>query len=437
MSVGFIHAGPAELSRRPPRPAPAPLPARSPARMQGFLAPATGIMIMICPLTLALHEPVAWAAMALVFAALATAWVLAVGGPALAVPAPAVQPFLAAGAAMLAMPFLYHGLAGPGLARDTLPVAVAMGGAAAFLFTVVQAGHHGGGRIRPEHWLFLTALLFAAFDVIANEPGPPGHPGLSGPFPNRNGFALFLGYGILAGLHAGPFGQRPAPLTGLSRGLTGLVGWLAIGLLFLAAGLTLSRVGALSLVLALMVLAVLVPRPGRRAVGRAFAAAALFGTIAIAPLADRFGALARDMAIRRALFDQVIEMIRDQPLWGVGPGRFGQAYQQVMRPPVDTGRVWDHAHSGILNLWAEFGIIAGSVPLIGGLALIVWFAWRARASGDAAAATGAAALVLTAGHAATDFSVENPTNTVFLLTLVALALRGDRTPATPKEKSHV
>ncbi len=437
MMAKVIHAGPADLTRQPGHANVARAMSALPRSkwLRAAVLAVTYLIVILAPALPSLHEPIAWAGFALVSALLCIAWLVGPDRDRL-IRLPRTHSLgLWLGGVLMAAPWAYHALTGPGWERDGLPVAIAIAGSIAFLFAAIQAGRSDRIILNTSTWVFLVAVVVAGHSLLTGQTGPVGHPGLSGPFANRNSFALFLSFGILAGIYLRRAVQRDITLTGLARALSAALTWLGIGILFLCVGLTLSRVGTLSLVAGLMVLSLTARGRERRVTMRAFGVAAVFGALSIAPLAERFSALARDLATRRALYDQVIEMIRTEPVWGYGPGRFALVYQKILRPPVDPGRVWDHAHSGFLNLWVEFGVIAGSVPIIAGLFLAGWLlvrAWRHRC---AAAATGLAALVVTAGHALTDFSIENPANTVFLLALIALGFRPDRRP--DKGANHV
>src|SRR5690606_20634358 len=138
-------------------------------------------------------------------------------------------------------------------------------------------------------------------------------------------------------------------------------------------------------------------------------AAALFVAILFGPgTLDRLGSLENDANVRGDLYAQVLSMIAARPWLGYGGGSFELAYPLFHQWPVSPDRVWDKAHSTYLSLWAELGIIAGSLPLL----LLVLFGaaalrlYLARAADWAAPAIAVAVLAVAAIHSLVDFSLE-------------------------------
>lgn len=86
--------------------------------------------------------------------------------------------------------------------------------------------------------------------------------------------------------------------------------------------------------------------------------------------------------------------------------------------------VWEKAHSNYLSLWAEAGLVAGSLPLLAGLIAAAALARHAlsRRPGHALAIAGLGALALAALHSTVDFSLEIQANLFLLAALVALGL---------------
>lgn len=84
---------------------------------------------------------------------------------------------------------------------------------------------------------------------------------------------------------------------------------------------------------------------------------------------------------RRALLAQTaLDLVRARPLWGTGPGSFRLAFYAA-RPPAmqrleaETGETAVHAHSDVLELAAELGLI-GVVLGLAGLMAVARIAWR-------------------------------------------------------------
>ncbi|MGA7614460.1 MAG: O-antigen ligase family protein [Thermoanaerobaculia bacterium] len=71
-----------------------------------------------------------------------------------------------------------------------------------------------------------------------------------------------------------------------------------------------------------------------------------------------------------------IEMIRDHPLFGVGPSNVKEVYPLYRKPDAPRFRV-PHLHDNVIQIWAERGIVA----LAGYLALVAMFlsiCWKGR-----------------------------------------------------------
>ncbi|MGJ8584378.1 MAG: O-antigen ligase family protein [Marinosulfonomonas sp.] len=141
-------------------------------------------------------------------------------------------------------------------------------------------------------------------------------------------------------------------------------------------------------------------------------------------LTERFLHIPGAATTRLELYRQVLEMIRTRPLFGFGNDSFPLAFQMFHAPPVSAGFVWDKAHSTYLTLWAEMGVIIGSLPIIsGGIAAnALWRKTRNQRQAPPLAVAALGALTLAALHSLFDFSLEIQANMFALLTLVALGL---------------
>lgn len=379
-------------------------------------------LVLLSPLTMALFEPLVWAGLACLLAMIAAVFVVLTGDNRSVLPAGRSGAAVLALLTLTALPFLSSTLAGAAFPRETAPVALAIVAAALFLGLTCHSANSHRARDLMTAWLFAGAVIVAAASVLGGRAGPPGHPGLTGPFANHNALALYLGLGMMAGLGlrlSDPAGDLAPPL---ARRLTGLVHWLGIGLIGLALLASLSRVGAAAALAGLACLTALAPRGRRRAPARALVVSTLLGAFAAPALIDRFFRLGPDIDGRRELYAQVVDLIRNAPVLGYGPGHFARAFEAVEHPPVDPGRVWAHAHSSVLNALVELGPLVGALPFLAALVVFVRLTRRALRHSDARAATAAAALVLAGCHAVTDFSLENPPDTLVLLMLVGIGL---------------
>ena len=129
-----------------------------------------------------------------------------------------------------------------------------------------------------------------------------------------------------------------------------------------------------------------------------------------------------DSQDRVSLYVQVIDLIRQQPLTGVGLDVFETAFQGVHRTPMSPDLAWDRAHSTYLALWAEMGLIVGSIPPLICLIIAVTLITRfMRAKRDFVfVAIALSAITLGAIHSLVDFSLEIAANVYVFLALVAL-----------------
>src|SRR4051794_23155966 len=111
------------------------------------------------------------------------------------------------------------------------------------------------------------------------------------------------------------------------------------------------------------------------------------GAAAIAVLAGGCGSDATATYGRAEEWQATIDVIRDNPLWGVGLGRLGAVLQA--QDPQSSAR---HAHNLFLTWWAE----AGTGALIAWVwlyLLLLWRSLRAALRGSAAARAGLVALL--------------------------------------------
>jgi O-antigen ligase len=260
--------------------------------------------------------------------------------------------------------------------------------------------------------------------------------GTFGPFVNRNHFAGFLAMG--AGLAGGLLVARGARRE-----------WLALyasAALCCGAGIVLSasRGGVLALAAETVFLALAAaPVFGADSVrtGALRAAAALvLGLAAIAgaaglvgseKLAENFAQTGADWQTetpaserysRRDIWGATIQMIKDQPLTGVGLGAFPFAYTRY-DPSSGAQRV-EQAHNDYLQIVADAGVLGGVLALVF-LLLLFGRGFQAAAARDRpqrALAIGAlAGCFAIAIHSFVDFNLQITANAQLFLALAALA----------------
>lgn len=251
----------------------------------------------------------------------------------------------------------------------------------------------------------------------------------TGTFVNRNSFATFLAFGLVLGTaligetirHAAE--TRRLPMANIMVSVVGL------GLLLAALYLTQSRMGvAAGLAGSFVVLFGSAIKAGRTAlqvtVIVAVAVAGLGSVLFGAGLVERLGSVERDFDVRTALYMQIGEMIAARPFLGFGGGSFEVAFPLFHQLAVSPDLVWDKAHSTYLALWTEYGVIAGSLPLLAvgviaiRCAVLIW----TRQSDWLLPLAALGVTVTAALHSLVDFSLEIQANALLFAGLLALGL---------------
>jgi hypothetical protein len=207
------------------------------------------------------------------------------------------------------------------------------------------------------------------------EPPSGSIPRATGTFSNPN---ILAGYLLLLL----PVGVMASAYVARVRGLWAAVA-LGGGFGFLAIVFTFSRAAVLMSLVAIG-LGVLVSDVRHR---RWLILVVVLLGVAIATLAGSCGSESTASYGRTEEWKQTFEVIRDNPVWGVGLGRLGFVLQS--ENPASTAR---HAHNLWLTWWAEAGTGAFIAWVWLALALL-WRSLRAALRGSATARTGLVALV--------------------------------------------
>lgn len=404
--------------------------------MEGWLLRLGLAAVVLAPLPLGSYRPWAWQGLAAVFALLAAAqamltavgrertaaalppvavglWAVALAWAAVqaASPWPAVRPELwAEAAAALGQPPAPRASLDPAATRQGL-LRLLTWTAAAWLFAQWAASRRRAALVLAvvgwagAAWAALALVLLAAGDRLPFA-AKTLHLGFAtGPFPNRNTLALWLGMSLCALLAAAVQRQvwrRPAAAAWLLAALTTAAALLA----------TQSRAGIVAAAAGLLVTAGRLWRP-RPAVAAA-AAVVLAAAIALSPVGVRLASTSADAAAnpRLTVWATTLEGIADAPLTGIGLGAFPDAFAE--RRPRALLHPWAQAHNVYLELAWELGLPA-TAALLAALALI---GWRLLRSPSATAAAGLGALTAAALHALADFSPQVPAAALLLATLM-------------------
>ncbi len=290
--------------------------------------------------------------------------------------------------------------------------------------------------------LFLVVALHAGYGLIALTqlgdtfllaPKIAYLGSATGTFVNRNSFATFLAIGCTLGVSLtiqDAFRGGAAPWRINSGVLFDAMGVVVIGTTLVA---TQSRAGAFAGLCGTVFAAALLLAPRMR-LGRFVTIIALSVPVLLVllfflhgeGLLDRLGAQGLSSNSRLELYRQVVGMIFTRPFLGFGGGAFETAFTLFHEPSLSPEVRWDHAHSSYLTLWAEYGLVMGSLPMLA-LGFLGWKAWR-RIGGElpraelAAAALGS--LLVVAIHSLVDFSLEIHAVALLFVTVLALGVSG-------------
>ncbi len=235
-----------------------------------------------------------------------------------------------------------------------------------------------------------------------------------------------------------PSGDEPRPRYGM----------IALGFAILLIGpailLTGSRAGFIAAVVGLGVFAFAKTGRGHgrkrmTLIGAGILAAMLVAMFTVPPLRNRvqrsFSLDTHSAAFRYYTWLGTVDMVRDKPLLGSGPGTFEYSYPAYARAGFTR-----MAHQSFLQITAEAGIAALMVALLAGVAA-VWLGVKlAQSRPDRSGAVAAAAagwLVALAAHNLADYSLYVPAVAVSAFAVLGAALRpaGDAPVACAKGAS--
>lgn len=220
-----------------------------------------------------------------------------------------------------------------------------------------------------------------------------------------------------------------------SRWLGGLLLLVTAGMV-VATGFTGSKAAAVLAAVILIVAVVMIIRPGDSRTGRRAATAGavlLLGSVGLSVLLGltyepgerRTGVVERlaDETLtghRQELWYDALQLVKQEPLLGVGPGRFQDTSPLALRAPLDDR--W--AHSGYLQQAAETGIVGGLLAV----ALTLWaFAYLRRSPrGGAVIAVAAAGLTALTVQAAEDYILHFAAVPLIAAGLLGVATAPDR-----------
>jgi hypothetical protein len=290
---------------------------------------------------------------------------------------------------------------------------------------------------------------------------------------NRNSIATFLGAALL--LNAGFLYDSLMP--GASRNGRGGTAFYARrhirvsaysvlhGFLLCAAVvallLTHSRAGTAATFISLLLLAVFFVLDGYRRIerrsGERLSGAPHWRRVAVAlgasaAVAFVFAFFAGQVILRADLqgledgrfcaYPSIVQLLRDNWLFGTGLGSFREAFARYQDPVCGKDILWDRAHSFYLEGWIDLGVVFVPILLlvVTGLLLTFVSGIRKRKARRWASATGAAVLLVFLLHSIVDFSIQIPGVAVYFAAIMAgaavLSMNRNRSASASEDASR-
>ncbi len=260
--------------------------------------------------------------------------------------------------------------------------------------------------------------------------------GLSGTFVNPNTAASFFVFGAAIAtiliidsykdLQKKFFGASPAAQFFLMVSSSISIPVAAGIIIFVAALLTLSRGGLASLVLAISMVLILIPKKANKLSWR-YASIAFLVLILVSvsanALLERRNSASSSWA-RLELAHEAISAIADRPLLGNGAGTY-QDVEPLYHSPENTSRlVWVHAHNTYLEAASDIGVPITAIWL----SVLVFLLLNLRKAQNSASKLALATIVLLAVsiseglHALVDFGLQTQSIAIYVSCLLGLAV---------------
>ena len=302
---------------------------------------------------------------------------------------------------------------------------------------------------RTDGWIKLALtpvfamLLIEASLGIYQYLGSGGSEDASGTFFNRNHYAGFLemtfplalGYVLSLGdwtATAGkPLMRRLVSSENFQKQLLFLF---LLGVVFLAALFSRSRMGIFSTVVSLLFFSLVCSRFIRKGleikwmVYMIFAVALFFGIyIGFYPLIERYLLIEKDLPARTLVWRDVISTIKDFPLFGTGLGTFGYVYP-LYNKSIEKPLVYLYTHNDYLQVTVETGVL-GLLSLMSAICLFIFSSLKTlvRLSHEhdyfrffifLGALTGIFSILV---HSFVDFGLQIPSNALYFSFLIGLS----------------
>jgi O-antigen ligase len=291
------------------------------------------------------------------------------------------------------------------------------------------------GLVAHAVWAMVSLTLFGDQFFWGEKTAYIG--AATGTFINRNSFATFMGMGLILGLCLTmdranrPHIRSPGRKNMASpEVLEAAFLWMCLGLVGLTLLATQSRMGVFATFLGALVAFVVMRSKGTGSSARAVLPALGVGALAVVAPLVLFGRALIERSLftvqngetRVELWRQTLGMIRERPWTGYGLDNFRAAFELYHRPPLSSSVTWEYAHSTYMTLWAEMGLIVGTLPLVAVLHIFLRIVrvLRNRKTNYAISVAAAGIVVLGAVHSLVDFSLEMEANVFLFLTILGM-----------------
>lgn len=301
----------------------------------------------------------------------------------------------------------------------------------------VRSAEDTENALRYMRAFALFSIALAGFGIFAAATGVNPITGGQGDvvtasFVNRNNYATFAGFGLVACLAlllrgaARSQSSRKSALAGfLEEIMKG--GWLWILGVTVCLGavlLTQSRAGMIAAGLGVLIVVTAQRQKGNKAaVGPALIVLALLAAIFLSASTGTINRIVSSGENTRFLvYPAVVDGIEDRPLLGHGIGSFHTAFRPYVPAEAAAGGEWDMAHNSYLENAFELGLPAAILFYLA-LVLIGWRILRGvltRQRNRSVVSLALACFVLAAFHASLDFSLQMPALAAFFAWILGL-----------------
>lgn len=313
-------------------------------------------------------------------------------------------------------------------------------------YFAMQAGGNEHRAHRMIGYLFWIGVAHACYafilfhefdDSILFMPKWTYQGSMTGAFVNRNTFATFLASSAVLGLVT--IAHR------METQRKSIQGWLSLkqgivlpilGSIIVMAALvsTTSRMGVLVGVAGLVLTSLLLLLKQGGGAGGILRRVFLLGLLLIAVAAlfslygsgtlERLGSVEREADYRFELYEQVWAMVMTRPWTGYGGGAFELSFTMFHQWPLSFDLIWQKAHNTYLGLFADYGLVFGSLPILVVLLSLLTQLWKYLKSAtiDYPTIASISVICIASLHAFVDFSLEIQGYALYFAAIVGIGV---------------